>query len=48
MFEHGMTQQLGFVADEKGMLLFILIEVHDGLGDLAHQIAAVVRRLQIE
>src|SRR5205807_808881 len=35
-------------ADENGMLLFTLIKTHDGLGDLAHQIAAVVRRFQIE
>ncbi len=48
LFERGMTQQLGFVADENRMLLLTLIEVHDGLGDLAHQVAAVVRRLQIE
>ena len=30
------------------MLLFALVEMHDSLGDLAHQIAAVVRRLQIQ
>src|SRR5438445_3190020 len=46
LFERGMAQQLGFVADENGMLLLTLIEAHDGLGDLAHQIAAVVRRFE--
>ena len=43
-----MAQQLGFIADEKGMLLLSLIETHDGLGDLAHQISAVVGGFQIE
>jgi hypothetical protein len=43
-----MAQQLGLIADENGVLFFALVEVHDGLGDLAHQIAAVVRRLQIQ
>jgi hypothetical protein len=48
LFERGMAQQLGFVADENRVLLLALIEAHDGLGDLAHQIAAVVGRLQIQ
>ena len=48
LFEGGMAQQLGFVADENGMLLLALIETHDGFGDLAHQVAAVVRRFQIQ
>src|SRR5438128_11099172 len=43
-----MAQQLGLVADENGMLLFALVEAHDGFGDLAHQVAAVMRRLQIQ
>ena len=43
-----MAQQLGFVADENRVLLLALIEAHDGVGDLAHQIAAVVGRLQIQ
>src|SRR6266478_1269297 len=30
------------------MLLLALIEAHDGTGDLAHQIAAVVGRIQIQ
>ena len=30
------------------MLLLALVETHDGFGDLAHQVAAVVRRLQIQ
>ena len=34
--------------EELGMLLLALVEMHDGLGDLAHQAAAVVRRLQIQ
>ena len=43
-----MAQQLSFVANENGVLLLGLIETHDGIGDLAHQVAAVVRRLQIQ
>jgi hypothetical protein len=39
---------LRFVADEDGMLLLALVEVYDGLGDLADQIAAIVRRLKIQ
>ena len=30
------------------MLLLALIEAHDGFGDLAHQVAAVVRRDQVQ
>ena len=48
LFERGMAQQLGFIADENGMLFLSLVETHDGLRDLAHQVAAVVRRFQIE
>src|SRR6516164_8469182 len=43
-----MSQQLGFVTDENGMLLLALIETHDGAGDLAHQVAAVVGRFQVQ
>src|SRR6202035_5081812 len=43
-----MAQQLSFVADQNGVLLLGLVETHDGIGDLAHKVAAVVRRLQIE
>src|SRR2546426_8501666 len=43
-----MAQQLSFVADENGVLLLALIETHDGIGDLAHQVAAVVRRFQVQ
>ena len=46
LFEGGMAQQLSFVADENGVLLFALVETHDGGGDLAHQVAAVVGRLR--
>jgi len=38
-----MGQQLGLVTEEDGVLLLALIEAHDGVGDLAHPIAAVVR-----
>ena len=48
LFEGGMAQQLRFVADENGVLLFALVEIHDGGGDLAHQVAAVVRRFEVE
>ena len=48
LFQRRMRQQLRFVADENGMLLLALVQAHDGLGDLAHQIAAPVRRFQIQ
>ena len=48
LFQGGMAQQLGFVADENGVLLLALVETHDGFGDLAHQVAAIVCRLQIQ
>src|SRR5262245_16228397 len=41
-----MAQLLGLIADENGMLLFTPVEMHDGCGDLARQVAAVVRWLQ--
>ena len=43
-----MGQELGLVTDENGVLLLALIEAHDGVGDLARQIAAVVRRDQVK
>ena len=43
-----MRQQVGFIADQNGMLLFALVQTHDGAGDLAHQVAAEVRRLQVQ
>src|SRR5919109_1519867 len=43
-----MAQKLSFIADENGMLFLTLIQTHNGLRDLARQIAAIVRRLQIE
>lgn len=48
LFESGMAQQRGFVTDENGVLFFALLEAHDGGGDLARQVAAVVRRFQIQ
>jgi hypothetical protein len=48
LFEGGMAQQLRFVADENGVLFFALVEIHDGGRDLAHQVAAVVRRFEVE
>jgi hypothetical protein len=36
------------VTDEDGVLLLVLVEIYDGGGDLAHQVAAVVRRFEIE
>ena len=44
----GWRQQVGFVADQNGMLLLALVQTHDGFGDLAHQVAAEVRRFQIQ
>ena len=32
-----MAQQLSFIADENGMLLLALVEMHDGFRDLAHR-----------
>ncbi len=43
-----MAQQLGFVADQNGVLLLGLVETYDGVCDLAHQVAAIVGRLQIQ
>src|ERR1700683_2384518 len=43
-----MRQQVSFIADQNGMLLFALIQAHDGAGNLAHQVAAEVRRLQVQ
>src|ERR1017187_3621302 len=43
-----MAQQLRFVADENRVLFFALVEIHDGGGDLTHQVAAVVCRLEVE
>src|SRR5712692_5609093 len=43
-----MRQQLGFVADENRVLLLALVEAHDGFGDLAYQVAPIVRRDQVQ
>jgi hypothetical protein len=43
-----MRQQMRFVADENRMLLFALIQAHDGVGNLAHQVATEVRRLEVQ
>jgi hypothetical protein len=43
-----MRQQMGFIADQNGMLLFTLVQAHDGIGNLAHQVAAEVRRRQVQ
>ena len=48
LLEGGVAQQLGFVADENGVLLFALVEIHDGGRDLTHQVAAVVRRFEVQ
>ena len=48
LFQGGMRQQVGFIADQNGMLFFALVQTHDGLGDLAHQVTAKVRRLQVQ
>ena len=48
LLQSGVPQQLRFVADEDGMLLLAFVEVYGGLGDLADQIAAIVRRLQVQ
>src|SRR6202051_889123 len=43
-----MAQQLRFVADENRVLFFALVEIHDGGGDLTHQVAAVMCRWEVE
>src|SRR6516165_5222842 len=43
-----MPQQLSFVTDKDGMLLLGLIETDDGGRDLAHQVAAIVGRFQVQ
>jgi hypothetical protein len=43
-----MQQQVGIIADQNGMLLFALVQAHDGAGNLTHQVAAKVRRLQVQ
>ncbi len=48
LFQGGMRQQVGFIADQNGMLLLALVQTHDGIGDLAHQVAAEVRRFQVQ
>jgi len=48
LFEGGMTQQMGFITNEDGVLLFALVQPHEGFRDLAHQIAAIMRRLQVQ
>src|SRR5439155_19114716 len=48
LLERGMREQLGFIADEDGMLLLRLIEAHDGLRNLTRQIAAIVSGLEVE
>ena len=48
LFQGGMRQQVGFIADQNGMLLFALVQAHDGAGNLAYQVAAEVCRLQVQ
>ncbi len=43
-----MRQQVGFIADQNRMLLLALVQAHDGAGNLAHQVAAEVRRFQVQ
>src|SRR5580704_1182276 len=43
-----MRKQMGFIADQNGMLLLALVQAHDGIGNLAYQIAAEVRRRQVQ
>ena len=48
LFQRRMRQQVGFIADENRVLLFALVQTHDGIGDLPHQIAAEVGRGEIQ
>jgi hypothetical protein len=43
-----MRQQVRFVTHENRVLLFALIQAHDRLGNLAHQVAPEVRWLQLQ
>jgi hypothetical protein len=48
LFQRRVRQQVRFVADENRVLLLALVQAHDGVGDLPHQIAAEVRRGQLQ
>ena len=48
LFKRRMWQQMRFVADENRMLLLALVQVHDGCGDLPHQVAAEVCRFEVQ
>src|SRR5450755_3957364 len=43
-----MRQQMRFITDQNRMLLLALNEPHHCVGDLPHQIATTVRRLQVQ
>ena len=43
-----MRQQMRLITDQNRMLLLALVEPHDGIGDLPHQVATRVRRLQVQ
>ncbi len=47
LLQSGVAQQLRLVADQDGMQLLALVQMHDGFRDLADQIAAIVGRLRI-
>ena len=41
-----MREQLRFIENQDGMLLFGFVQAHDGFRDLIDEIAAIVSRLQ--
>jgi hypothetical protein len=48
LLQGGMRQQVGFIADQNRMLLLTLVQAHDGVCNLAHQVAAEVRWFQVQ
>jgi len=48
LLQSGVAQQMGFIANQNGMLFFALVQTHDGVGDLTDQIPAAARWLQVQ
>src|SRR3974390_3232936 len=43
-----MVEEVGFVADQQGMLFLVLVQTHDGFGDLPYQITAAASRFEVQ
>ena len=48
LFQRRMGKQVCFIADQHRMLLLAGVEANDSVSDLPHQVAAKVRRLQVQ